>query len=93
MKNNMELIKEIDDLATEKIIERSSSYENLSELPSWRQMSTEAILSGVVYRSSRARVTKDLYKKLDDILDTLNYIRFVGVLVKEELERQKLKSK
>jgi hypothetical protein len=86
---NLELIKQIDKEAMDKIIERAVPYENLSNVPVWRSMSTDAILSGVVYRSSRARATKDLNKKLDDIYDSINYLRFVGVLVKEELEREK----
>jgi hypothetical protein len=89
MKSNITKIKEIDREAMDKILERAVPYENLTATPVWRQMSIDAILSGVVYRGSRARATKDLNKAYDDILDAINYLRFAGVLMKEEIERQK----
>ena len=89
MVNKIRLMKQVEQDAWEKIYERAIPYENLTEIPVWRSMSTDAILSGVVYRSSRARATKDLNKKYDDIIDAINYLKFVGVLVKEEIERQK----
>jgi hypothetical protein len=80
-------MKQVDADAFSKITERSVTYG--TETPAWRLMSVDAMLSGVIYKTDRARVTKDLNKKYDDILDDINYLRFVGVLVKEEMERQK----
>ncbi len=79
----------VDNLATEKLIDRDSSYRNTSGVPAWQLMSVDEILHGVIYKSARARVTKDLNKQLDDITDAINYLRFAGVHVMEEIERGK----
>lgn len=84
-------IKSVDDDATALLIKRSGVYG--TQFPAWRFMSIDAILCGVIYKSDRARVTKDLNKKYDDIKDAINYLRFVGVRVKEEIECQKSLSK
>ena len=82
-------MRSVDQDAFVKITERTESYGR--ETPAWRLMSVDAMFGGIIYKTDRARVTKDLYKKYDDLLDSINYLRFVGVLIKEELERQKPK--
>jgi len=74
-------IEEVLKLCKEIRCSRSSIYgEN------WRQMSLRGLLYGACYKVERAIFTKDRYKRLDDVLDAINYLLFISVKILEEIE-------
>jgi len=50
-------------------------------------MSLDALLSGAYYKVNRAMFTSEPNKKLDDVLDAINYLRFVAIRLLEEIEK------
>ena len=65
------LLNRVDKLAKGIKADRQGLYED-----QWIWMSLDSLLYAAIYKAERARLTQDLGKKLDDILDAINYLRF-----------------
>jgi len=56
----------------------------------WAVMNLDSLLSGAMYKVDRARTTFDLLKRLDDVLDAINYLRFSAIRILKEIKDRKL---
>ncbi|MEM2177049.1 MAG: hypothetical protein QXN34_06955 [Archaeoglobaceae archaeon] len=72
--NKHEALKRVTELADEIISERSSVYQD-----NWALMSFNSLLYAAAYKIERALYTTESRKKLDDVIDALNYLRFAAI--------------
>jgi len=57
---------------------------------SWRRMTMEGLLYGAFYKIDRARTNREnLTKKLDDVLDAINYLKFYAVRLLELMKNDR----
>lgn len=85
-KDKKQAFKTVDKLASQILESRKPVYQD-----NWALMSLDSLLSGAMYKCDRARTTFDLEKKLDDVLDAINYLKFVAVrLLSEKSKRNRL---
>lgn len=87
-KSPMEQIKIFDDTSYKILEDRAEQYDNYT-IPVWKRMSLDALFGGAVYKIERARHTDYMPKKIDDVRDAMNYIRFIGVRLLEMAESLK----
>jgi hypothetical protein len=73
-------------LADRIISGRRGIYED-----NWALMSLDSLLSGAMYKVDRARITQDLLKQLDDVLDAINYLRFSAIRILKQIDDRKLR--
>jgi len=71
MSSAEEILKRVDELTKQIKSDRQGLYQD-----QWVWMSLDSLLYAAIYKAERARLTQDLGKKLDDILDAINYLRF-----------------
>lgn len=64
-----------------KLCEKIRNKRNITYGGNWVYMSLESLLYGACYKCERARFTSDLNKKLDDVLDAINYLMFVAIRI------------
>jgi len=83
-KNKGKALREVDRLSYKIMGERKGTYQD-----NWALMSLDSLLSGAMYKCDRARTTFDLAKKLDDVLDAINYLRFSAIRILDEVGRFK----
>jgi len=76
-------LKQIDKLTNQILDSRKGLYQD-----NWALMTLDSLLSGAMYKCDRARTTFDLDKKLDDVLDAINYLKFVAVRLLEQLSQK-----
>ena len=60
---------------------------------SWAIMSLESILDAAKYKCDRARYTFKAEKKLDDVMDAYNYLRYAGIRIMAELNAKRQEQK
>ncbi|MEM2367016.1 MAG: hypothetical protein QXQ50_02135 [Candidatus Bathyarchaeia archaeon] len=77
-RNKKQALRQVDKLSYQIMDSRKGFYQD-----NWALMSLDSLLSGAMYKCDRARTTFDLAKKLDDVLDAINYLRFVAVRLLE----------
>ena len=63
------------------LVKRIKKSRNKVYQDQWMWMSFDSLLYAAAYKIERARLTKDLDKKLDDLLDAINYLRFAAARV------------
>jgi len=78
----MKILRIVDSLVREVKKQRNRTYQD-----QWMWMSFDSLLYAAAYKIERARLTKDLDKKLDDLLDAINYLRFAAARVLMEKKR------
>ena len=71
-----EALRGVDDLSYKIMESRKGTYQD-----NWALMSLDSLLSGAMYKCDRARFTPDPLKRLDDVLDAMNYLRFTAVRI------------
>ena len=69
------------------LVKRIKKSRNKVYQDQWMWMSFDSLLYAAAYKIERARLTKDLDKKLDDLLDAINYLRFATARVLMEKKR------
>lgn len=74
-----EALRRVDELSYEIVGSRKGTYQD-----NWALMGLNSLLSGAMYKCDRARFTSDPGKRLDDVLDAMNYLRFTAVRLLEE---------
>ncbi|MEM3692451.1 MAG: hypothetical protein QXI39_00300 [Candidatus Bathyarchaeia archaeon] len=79
------LMHKVIELADSVLKSRKSIYQD-----NWLLMDLNALLCGAYYKINRAMFTRDEAKKLDDLLDSLNYLRFVIARLLDENERREM---
>jgi len=67
-------IRRVDKAALDIITSREGTY-----MDNFALMGLDSLLSGALYKCDRARFTQDRDKKLDDIYDAINYLRFTAI--------------
>jgi len=77
----MKLLQDVDRMVKNVKQSRNAIYRD-----QWMWMSFDSLLYAATYKIERARLTKDLDKKLDDLLDAINYLRFAAARVLMEKE-------
>ena len=77
-KGKWKAFRQVDRLTYQILESRKGFYQD-----NWALMGLDSLLSGAMYKCDRARSTFDLDKKLDDVLDAINYLRFVAVRLLE----------
>jgi len=77
-------LKQVDKLAYQIIESRKGFYQD-----NWALMGLDSLLSGAMYKCDRARTTFNLEKKLDDVLDAINYLKFVAIRLLEMKSNKK----
>ncbi|MCW1308352.1 MAG: hypothetical protein OH337_04035 [Candidatus Parvarchaeota archaeon] len=82
-KNKKKALKRAVKLADEILDSRKDIYQD-----NWALMSLDALLCGAYYKVNRAMFTSEPSKKLDDLLDALNYLRFAIVRLMEADRKQ-----
>lgn len=87
VKSCWEYFDEVTKAADAILVKRAEVYDNDTNRPTWSFIKPDSILAGVIYRAERARATQDMEKKLDDIYDAINYLRFAGALFRQALDR------
>ncbi len=80
-KGKLQALREVDKISYRIMGSRSDIYQD-----NWALMSLDSLLSGAMYKCDRARTTFDYQKKLDDVLDALNYLRFSAIRILQEIE-------
>ena len=73
-KNKLRDIKMVDRAALDIITSREGTY-----MDNFALMGLDSLLSGALYKCDRARFTHDREKRLDDIYDAINYLRFTAI--------------
>jgi hypothetical protein len=82
-KGKKKILKQVDKLANQILDSRREIYQD-----NWALMSLDSLLSGAMYKCDRARTTFDLDKKFDDVLDAINYLKFVSIRLLEQLSQR-----
>ena len=78
-----EAFKQVDKLTNQILESRKAIYQD-----NWALMSLDALLCGAFYKVNRAMFTNDPNKRLDDVLDAINYLRFVAIRLLEKGENR-----
>ena len=78
----MKLLQDVD-----RMVKNVKQSRNVIYQDQWMWMSFDSLLYAATYKIERARLTKDLDKKLDDLLDAINYLRFAAARVLMEKKR------
>jgi hypothetical protein len=79
-KNKKKSLRKVDALTYQILESRRGIYQD-----NWALMSLDALLCGAYYKVNRAMFTGEPNKKLDDVLDAINYLRFVAIRLLEEM--------
>lgn len=82
-RNKKRALRKAVELADKILDSRRGIYQD-----NWALMSLDALLCGAYYKVNRAMYTNEPSKKLDDLLDALNYLRFAIIRLLEEADRQ-----
>jgi len=76
--NKKKAFRKVDLLTNQILDSRRKIYQD-----NWGLMSLDALLSGAYYKVNRAMFTFEPNKRLDDVLDAINFLRFVAIRLLE----------
>ena len=71
-------------LDADKILQEKGDTYRVGGVSVWELMSVDALFYAAIYKLERARVTTNLNKRIDDLLDAINYARYVVMRLRNE---------